>query len=503
MRRRPRPRGSARAVASGWIRGSRGCDFDVVAHSVVAAVVQPHGFAGPAARTVTRKIATLRRGSLVVIVERGVRWIADMPTWRTWPALFSIALAVFACASSGPPIGSPGGSEVGGETPPGQPPRGVGAAPSGDSPGSSGAAPAANEPTGIVVIDVQNKFVTTASRRNAGSDIAGRVVNDKAVLDLAKARQVPVFITYEAEKTGDSALPPSLAGDVPAGAQEFIKTTFDATGQPQFAAAIKASGLRRLLVVGSETDVCVMQTILGLRRQGIEVIALVDALFSEEVNVVPALRRLRQAGVAQIAVADADAILAGRTPVTFPPSSGVPPIVRPFEIGIVLHGLDKLGADPNASAKQVRLKELLTISEWFRIPVFASDPTTASNALPAALRSILTHGILPLASRPSATTQLAFAGAHDGVLEAASTLRQSGADVFLVEDVLIGGSSKDLEPAYAAGAIPTTYKSLYYELTHSVSDAEWPSQQWVTDGTARYYDQTLAPEELPPIGESP
>jgi hypothetical protein len=31
-----------------------------------------------------------------------------------------------------------------------------------------------------------------------------------------------------------------------------------------------------------------------------------------------------------------------------------------------------------------------------------------------------------------------------------------------------------------------------------VSDAQWPSQQWVTDGN-EYFDLTMAPEQLPPL----
>lgn len=77
---------------------------------------------------------------------------------------------------------------------------------------------------------------------------------------------------------------------------KLIKTTFAATTQPQFLAAIKASGAQRL-VVGAETDVCILQTVLGLRRAGYEVINVTDALFTEEINIPPAVRRMRQAGV--------------------------------------------------------------------------------------------------------------------------------------------------------------------------------------------------------------
>jgi hypothetical protein len=93
---------------------------------------------------------------------------------------------------------------------------------------------------------------------------------------------------------------------------------------------------------------------------------------------------------------------------------------------------------------------------------------------------------------------MAIAGGHAGIDTAVASVAPKG-DVFLVEDALLGGATADLEPLYVNGAVPTTCKTLYYELIQSVTDAGWPSQQWVTDG-AKYFDLTKAPEELPPLG---
>ncbi len=356
-------------------------------------------------------------------------------------------------------------------------------------------------PTGIIIIDAQATFVTTATQRNPASGIPARVAVDKAMFDLARSTSAPFFITYEAAKTGDHALTPALVGQLPPNAKEYIKTTFDATGQPDFDAAIRASGMKRFLVVGSETDVCVMQTILGLRRQGFEVVAVVDGIFTEEVNAAPALRRWKQAGVAQVTVNDAAALVAGGQTASAPHATSAAPItVKPFAIGFVLNDMGSLGSDPSASAKQVRLKQLLLVSEWFQIPIFAQNPAAATSALSATLRQIMTKPIQPLSSVPSNITQLAISGASSTAVSAAATLGSSGKDVFLLEDILFGATSATLEPAYEAGAVPSTYKTLYYELIHSVDDAGWPSQQWVADGkTKGYYNATLAPEELAPI----
>jgi nicotinamidase-related amidase len=351
---------------------------------------------------------------------------------------------------------------------------------------------------GVVVIDAQQVFFTTASARNPKSNVAARMANTKRVLELATAGRVPTFVTYEASKTGDHALPPELAGVLPPQAQELIKTTFAATGQPQFLSAIRAAEVRRVLVLGAETDVCVLQSMLGLRKAGIEVLALVDALFTEEINDAPALRRMRQAGIVEVKMQDAEGLIANGAASPAPPTSGAPAIVRPLEIGLVLHDLASLGAsDPNAVAKKARMKELLLISEWFRIPVLAADPAQALAALPADLRALVKRPILALSARPAQVKQLAFAGGRAGIAAAVAELGKGG-EVFLVEDALFGGAAGDLEPLYGKGAVPTTYKALYYEMIQSVSEAQWPSQQWVTDKNP-YFDLTQAPEELPPL----
>ena len=350
----------------------------------------------------------------------------------------------------------------------------------------------------VVIIDTQQVFFTTATARNPKANVPARMANEKRVFELAAASKVPTFVSYEASKSGDHALPPSLAAVLPPQAQEFIKTTFAATGQPQFLGAIKASEARRLLVVGAETDVCVLQSMLGLRRAGFEVLALVDALFTEEVNDGPALRRMRQAGIVAVTMQDAEALITNGAASPAAPASGPPLIVSPLETGIVLHDLAGLSvADPNAAAKKARMKELLLISEWFKMPVLAADPQAALAALPADLKAIVKRPFLALSARPAQVKQLVVAGGRSG-LDAVVTELQKGGDVFLVEDALFGGASADLEPLYVKGAVPTTYKTLYYEMIQSVNDAQWPSQQWVTDSNP-YFDLTKSPEELPPL----
>jgi isochorismate hydrolase len=426
-------------------------------------------------------------------------WTARSPLLSTLlsPLLSTLLVSATGLAAAGctaAPVADPGGSFGRPADPNSQPPN-----PAADPPADPSATPASRGALAVVAIDLQQVFFDTASARNPTSGIAQRMALSAHVFELAGDHHVPVFMTFEATMTGDHALPPSLTAALPPSSLKLVKTTFAATSHPQFLPAIKASGAQRLMVLGAETDVCILQTVLGLRRAGYEVITVTDAIFTQEINIPPAVRRLRQAGVVELGTADAEALLtAGGSSPAPPATTARPVILRPLETGILLHDLEGLGAaDANASQKMVRLHELLLVSEWFRLPVFAADPAGALAALPANVRSVLTRPIAPLASRPSTVTQLAIAGGHAGIGAAVDALAGK-VDAFLIEDTLLGGGSADLEPLYVRGAVPTTYKTLYYELTQSVSDAQWPSQQWVTDG-ARYFDLTMAPESLPPL----
>ncbi|HEY8074084.1 MAG TPA: isochorismatase family protein [Labilithrix sp.] len=414
-------------------------------------------------------------------------------------AIASLAALALASGCSAAPPPTRGGAAA--EPPAGDDQASGSTVPPGAEPGGArGDAASLDGPLAVVAIDAQATFFDTAHARNPKLDVAAVQATTARVFALAAAHAIPLFVTFEASTTGDHALPPALASALPPSARTFVKTTFDATGQPDFLAAIRASGAKRVVVLGAETDVCVMQSSLGLRRAGFDVITLHDALFTEEVHTSPALRRMRQAGIVDLPMSDVEPLLAaggGASPA--PAETHAATTVRPFQIGVVLHDLEGLGAaDPNASPKTVRLRQLLLVTEWFGLPVFADDPASALAALPADARAVVERPLLALASRPASVTQLALAGGRDGIGALAATLASGGvADVFVLDDVLVG--TADLAPLYARGAMPSTYKSLYYELIHSVDDSQWPSQEWVTRGASYYYDATMAPESLPPL----
>ena len=66
--------------------------------------------------------------------------------------------------------------------------------------------------------------------------------------------------------------------------------------EPDIARAIKELQVEQIAVAGAETDVCVMQSVLGLLQAGYQVFILEDCLFTSEAQPAPALRRMIQAG---------------------------------------------------------------------------------------------------------------------------------------------------------------------------------------------------------------
>lgn len=75
----------------------------------------------------------------------------------------------------------------------------------------------------------------------------------------------------------------------------FQKTAFSATDHPEFLEKLRATGRRQVVMTGMETHVCVLQAALGLRREGLDVWIVDDAVGSR-----PAARRDRELALARM-----------------------------------------------------------------------------------------------------------------------------------------------------------------------------------------------------------
>lgn len=125
----------------------------------------------------------------------------------------------------------------------------------------------------LVVIDVQEKLCRAMDEK-----ILERLVhNSKILLEAAAELGIPVVATEQYVK-GLGATLPELAGHLTTPAME--KMTFSCCGDSAFLEKIGSLGRRQVIIVGMETHVCVLQTVIELLDAGYAVHLVRDAVMS-------------------------------------------------------------------------------------------------------------------------------------------------------------------------------------------------------------------------------
>ena len=148
---------------------------------------------------------------------------------------------------------------------------------------------------GVLLIDVQPFFLDYAFAER-DEERESIMVRFEHLLMLTDWMDLPLIATFEKPLAENGELPDRLEAVFPAVGKRFVKNYFGSASEPQIREAIERSAARQFAVAGSETDVCVLQSTLGLLEMGYEVFLLEDCLFTTEANPGPALRRLYQAG---------------------------------------------------------------------------------------------------------------------------------------------------------------------------------------------------------------
>ena len=144
----------------------------------------------------------------------------------------------------------------------------------------------------IVVIDVQPYFLD-GWMAGESEPLLARL---EFLFALATVYDLPFLATFEQPIEIKGWLPARLEPFFPAHGQRHTKQTFNCCAEPAIAAAVAALDRGQVAVAGGETDVCVLQSVLGLIGAGKQVFLLEDALFSAEPHVGPAIRRMERAG---------------------------------------------------------------------------------------------------------------------------------------------------------------------------------------------------------------
>jgi nicotinamidase-related amidase len=142
--------------------------------------------------------------------------------------------------------------------------------------------------TSVLVVDVQEKLLPKIFNSQA------LVNNIGFLLDACRILEVPVTATEQYPR-GLGPTVPELAKRLPALRPE--KLAFSCCGVPDLAARFREASRPDILVVGIETHVCVLQTVLDLVAQGFRVFVASDAVGSRyRVDHETALTRMFQAG---------------------------------------------------------------------------------------------------------------------------------------------------------------------------------------------------------------
>ena len=141
----------------------------------------------------------------------------------------------------------------------------------------------------LLVIDVQERLLPAIADREEVLANIGRLVRGAQTLG------VPVQVTEQYRK-GLGASVPEIA-DAVEGFAPVEKLAFSACGAPGVRDALRRGGRGGVLVCGIETHVCVTQTCLDLREEGMEVFVAADAVSSRtRRNHDVGIERMRAAG---------------------------------------------------------------------------------------------------------------------------------------------------------------------------------------------------------------
>jgi nicotinamidase-related amidase len=102
--------------------------------------------------------------------------------------------------------------------------------------------------------------------------------------------------TLERPVDKKGALPSEIAKHVSGNAKIFEKDFFDLTKEKKIADYIARLKKKQVIVAGCETDVCVLQSCVGLLGLGYDVYVVEELVFSLSWNVDAAIARMKAAG---------------------------------------------------------------------------------------------------------------------------------------------------------------------------------------------------------------
>jgi nicotinamidase-related amidase len=143
-----------------------------------------------------------------------------------------------------------------------------------------------------VLIDFQGFFLSQVKPRQRAALLA----NTANLLRLLNYFHMPLVATLERPLEYKGGVPKQIVSQLGDKARIFEKNFFDLCKEKDIKAHLARLKRRQVIVAGCETDVCVMQSCLGLIALGYDVFVIEDLIFSSAQNVASAIERMKAAG---------------------------------------------------------------------------------------------------------------------------------------------------------------------------------------------------------------
>jgi nicotinamidase-related amidase len=142
-----------------------------------------------------------------------------------------------------------------------------------------------------IIIDVQEFFLPQDNR------LRSRVkTNARNFARLLGYFRIPIVVTLERPVDRKGSCPKEINKHLGNLTALFEKDFFDLTKDRKIRDHLEHLNRKQVVLAGCETDVCVLQSCLGLLGLGYEVYAVEELLFSSSRNVASAIARMQAAG---------------------------------------------------------------------------------------------------------------------------------------------------------------------------------------------------------------
>ena len=152
------------------------------------------------------------------------------------------------------------------------------------------------ENSALVLIDHQVGTLTFVHNMSSEVSLRNAVMLAKA----AKAYGMPVVLTTSQEDHVQGPTAPALQQALPEAYKNRVKRTgiVNAWADPNFSAAVRATGRKKLIMAAVTTDICLIFPAISAVQEGFDVLAVLDASGSAfDVQEEIARRRMATAGV--------------------------------------------------------------------------------------------------------------------------------------------------------------------------------------------------------------